>query len=85
MFACAKGTAILHISKTAVTNYLYCNPNRKLKDRFHSIVVPLVKRINMTSRENKILLEVRNILLPKLISGGLRIPDAEKFLEEAGI
>lgn len=24
-------------------------------------------------------------LLPKLISGELRVPDAEKFLEEAGV
>ena len=39
-----------------------------------------------TFREkNRILAELRNTLLPKLISGQLRIPDAEKFLEEASI
>jgi type I restriction enzyme S subunit len=35
--------------------------------------------------ENDSLAELRDTLLPKLISGELRIPDAEKFLEEAGI
>jgi type I restriction enzyme S subunit len=28
---------------------------------------------------------LRDTLLPKLISGELRIPDAERLLEEAGI
>jgi type I restriction enzyme S subunit len=35
--------------------------------------------------EIEVLTELRNTLLPKLISGELRIPDAEKFLEEVGI
>ncbi len=35
--------------------------------------------------EEKVLSELRDTLLHKLISGELRIPDAEKFLEEAGI
>jgi type I restriction enzyme S subunit len=42
-------------------------------------------RVFMCERENLILSELRDTLLPKLISGELRIPDAEKFLEEAGI
>ena len=39
----------------------------------------------MLREESRILAELRDTLLPKLISGELRIPDAEKFLEEAGI
>lgn len=40
------------------------------------------KRINNTI-EIKLLTSFRNILLPKLISGELRLPDAEKLIEEA--
>ena len=43
------------------------------------------KRTKAFREENRILSELRDTLLPKLISGELRIPDAEKFLEEAGI
>ena len=43
------------------------------------------ERVFLCGRENLILSEIRDTLLPKLISGELRIPDAEKFLEEAGI
>ena len=43
------------------------------------------ERVFLCERENLILAELRDTLLPKLISGELRIPDAEKFLEEAGI
>ena len=28
---------------------------------------------------------IRNVLLPKLNSGGLRVPDAEKLIGEAGV
>ena len=48
-------------------------------------VSPLCQRIEIAKRENEALSELRDTLLPKLISGELRIPDAEKFLEEAGI
>jgi len=43
------------------------------------------ERVFLCEQENLILSELRDTLLPKLISGELGIPDAEKFLEEAGI
>ena len=43
------------------------------------------RRTKAFREENRILSDLRDTLLPKLISGELRIPDAEKFLEEAGI
>ena len=43
------------------------------------------KRTKAFREENRILSELRDTLLPKLISGELCIPDAEKFLEEAGL
>ena len=84
MIASAKGTAILHISKTAVTNFLYCDPIKALKDNFDSLAIPIAQRINVLTDENQALADLRDTLLPKLISGELRIPEAEKFLEEVG-
>ena len=43
------------------------------------------KKIKVLHKENGIISKVRDTLLPKLISGELKIQDAEKVVEEAGI
>ena len=62
-----------------------CFPDELLADAFEQLVKPLFHRIYFAGKESKTLGELRDTLLPKLISGELQIPDAEKFLEEAGI
>ena len=62
-----------------------CFPSVQLAKSLNELVTPLFHRIEISNRENKVLAELRDTLLPKIISGELRIPDAEKFLEEAGI
>ena len=52
---------------------------------YSKITKPLIQRIQLNFEEIKILSELRDVLLPKLISGELRIPDAEKFLNKANI
>jgi type I restriction enzyme S subunit len=49
------------------------------------LIAPMFLRIGNADKESVVLSELRDTLLSKLISGELRIPDAEKFLEEAGI
>jgi type I restriction enzyme S subunit len=46
---------------------------------------PIFSSIKRGQRETRCLSDIRDTLLPKLISGELRIPDAEKLLEEAGV
>ena len=46
---------------------------------------PLFQKIHVNSQAKKNLEIMRNILLPKLISGELRIPDAEEMIEGLGI
>jgi type I restriction enzyme S subunit len=50
---------------------------------FGECVAPLAKRIKAASEESATLANLRDALLPKLISGQLRIPDAEKMAEAA--
>ena len=45
----------------------------------------LFKKRKLNLSKNNFLSKLRDALLPKLISGELKIPDAEKMLEEAGI
>jgi len=46
---------------------------------------PLREAMECSLKENQSLSALRDALLPKLISGEIRIPDAEKMLEEVGI
>ena len=59
--------------------------NQQTRTVFSKIVRPMLRRIELSQKEISTLSELRETLLPKLISGELRIPDAKKFLEEAGI
>ena len=63
----------------------YSDPRNPLGYFTDKVLVPFYSRIDLVIRENKVLSELRDTLLPRLISGELRIPDAQKFLEEAGI
>ena len=65
--------------------YLVANPGSSVHQIFAKIADPIMKRIQVCGEEITTLSELRDTLLPKLISGELRIPDAEKFLEEAGV
>lgn len=48
---------------------------------FETMAAPLFKRILAASEESRTLAARRDPLLPKLISGALRVKDAEKLVE----
>jgi len=51
---------------------------------FHQLAAPLFLRADQTLRENAALTAVRDALLPHLMSGKLRVRDAEKIAADAG-
>jgi type I restriction enzyme, S subunit len=55
-------------------------PPAKLVDAFEKVVGPNLSRIQSTLLESRTLSSLRDTLLPKLISGELRIKDAERFV-----
>jgi len=56
-------------------------PANDLAGWFSGCVTPIFARIKHLQSESESLAQLRDTLLPKLISGELRITDAEKFLE----
>ena len=58
-------------------------PSENLMDSFSTIVSELKLKVSGNTKNNKSLAKTRDTLLPKLLSGELRIPDAEKLVEEA--
>jgi type I restriction enzyme S subunit len=58
-------------------------PPRSILDRFDGLAGSATKRIHQLNEESRSLLALRDALLPKLISGELRVKDAERFLANA--
>jgi type I restriction enzyme S subunit len=58
-------------------------PPQAAAEAFTESVRPVVDRIISAIHESRTLAALRDTLLPKLISGELRVKDAERFLEMA--
>ena len=81
----AQGSTQQYLSLKTLRNIPVISPSKSVLDNFSLISSPIFERIKTAKDEIKTLSELRDTLLPKLISGELRIPDAEKFLEEASV
>lgn len=56
-------------------------PSNALLEQFAELVSPMFSRIDGKVRENDVLSALRDTLLPKLLSGELRVPEADKMIE----
>ena len=79
----ADGAAYPAVRPEVVAATPIVRPNDEVFDRFSRAAGPLLAKIAQTERESRILAALRDGLLPKLISGELRVKDAERFLEAA--
>lgn len=69
------GTATLNINTTSFGKTRMIIPNNEVLDKFSHIVEPLFKEIEILSKQTFELAQLRDILLPKLMSGELEIND----------
>jgi type I restriction enzyme, S subunit len=53
----------------------------ELRDRFDEMVTPFRQRMTANSEESETLTATRDLLLPNLMSGKVRVKDAEKLVE----
>jgi type I restriction enzyme S subunit len=74
----ANGTTFLEISKANFKPLRVVVPPRHLRLAFDRTVGPLYSRITANLRESSTLTELRDILLPKLVSGELRVRNGEQ-------
>jgi type I restriction enzyme S subunit len=56
-------------------------PPAAIREKFDNIVGPILKSIPERYFQNRTLLDLRDAILPRLISGELRIKDAERILD----
>ena len=83
--ALASGSVQRGIRMGSLKEYKFSLSNFEVQKKFNEIISPLIEKISINLKETRNLIFIRDILLPKLISGELRIPDAEKLVEEIGI
>jgi type I restriction enzyme S subunit len=58
-------------------------PSTPVVEQFLHAILPLRQRLAASVRESRILAALRDTLLPKLISGELRVQDTERFIRRA--
>lgn len=69
------------VDASFIKAYKIICPPEKILEKFDQIVKPLFIKMKSNDMESKALAEIRDILLPKLMSGEIRIPEAEEAVE----
>ena len=73
------------LNQKEVSSCNFIKPNQNSINLFNVLSTSFLKKQFSLGKRNILLSKLRDTLLPKLISGELRIPDAEKMIEEIGI
>jgi len=81
----ANGSTFLEISKSNFRRIPVVAPSVPLMAVFDRLSRPAHLKLVELERESRTLAAIRDALLPKLVSGELRVKDAEAFLEKAGV
>jgi type I restriction enzyme S subunit len=78
-------TTVIHLGKGDIDGFRLVVPSPDILGIFSSATTPLYEEVVAKKQQTRVLANIRDALLPKLISGEIRIPDAEKMLEEVGV
>ena len=85
------GATFGELSKSTFKKIGIVIPDEKLTEKYNEIVSPMFKQIEILQKENQILKQTRDLLLPRLISGKLRVKNLEtvtkkeKSIKEDGL
>jgi len=79
----AEGTVFGAINKKDFESLPFVGPSPEVVALFDRVVSPLDERIEVDEAQSSTLAGIRDALLPKLISGELRVPDAERIVGRA--
>lgn len=79
------GSAQPNISSSQIENCQFIVPCDNLIIKFTDIIDPFMQKWLLNAKETLKLTNLREVLLPKLISGEMRVKDAERFLKERGL
>lgn len=69
------GTVFANLNKSDFSNIKSITPDMPLRDAFSQIIEPIMELLTTTNYESQYLRDIRDTLLPRLISGDLQIPE----------
>ncbi len=75
------GTAQANVSATGIMDYPLVVPTDVLMSRFNTTCAPMFDRILDNHGQMRTLAALRDTLLPRLLSGELRVPAAERLVQ----
>ena len=81
--AADKAVTMGHIKRSHLSDANCAIPDNDLLVKASEIITPYIEKIISQRIQNRKLSKLRDTLLPKLISGEIRIPEAKKITEEA--
>jgi len=73
------GVAVPGLNSTAVRDLPILLPSDSLMQTFEKRIAPLINRIFTKCNESRILAAIRDALLPKLLSGEIRVKEAQQL------
>jgi type I restriction enzyme S subunit len=76
----AEGTVFGSINRSEFAKLPFIESTDEILEAFERMVAPLDDQVEVLERETVTLAALRDTLLPKLISGELRVPDAERIV-----
>ena len=73
-----------HIQRHHLTEALTTVPTDSVLSAADSLISPLFNQVLMNSHESRTFAQLRDLLLPKLMSGEIRLHEAEKLVGGGG-
>ncbi|MBI1947642.1 MAG: restriction endonuclease subunit S [Deltaproteobacteria bacterium] len=76
-------TTVIHLGKADIDRFQVVLPDARVASAFEHAAEPFYQRIVSAAQETRSLALLRDALLPRLLSGELRVADAERAIEAA--
>jgi len=70
---CANGTTVLHLNKEAIPTFEFSIPDKGKVIEFTKLAKDLIQQVLIKHRQIRTLSRLRDVLLPKLMSGEVRV------------
>lgn len=80
-YALTTGTTVLHLSREAVPSFLLPLPPKSIVEFFNKLSIPIFKRLANNISESETLATIRDSLIPKLLSGEIRVDNLKNIPE----
>jgi len=79
------GTTVIHLGKKDIDNFKITVPAPNISEQFGRLAQPWYDKLVSIKIATRTIGYIRDLLLPKLVSGMIRVKDAEAFLKARGL